>query len=311
MRAFTTVIVALAVLAILLWVGEQWGADRDLDDSFPLWAGVIAISIVIWAYIFISGLRANHDRVKLDVPSRWRVAASYAIFVAIAATAVAFLRQVAQGDGVSEWSDEFSNLVFVVTMLAAIAASPWVLLIWTTHGRLGELGAAISRIDPPPPADEYDPDAVDASSVPSAILELDAVWRAIERSSLAIGLLLSTAVLDTAFLRNARISAGASEEDFPPWTVVGYGAFFAIVLVLIITPVLVRWRNDGMSLVDQAVGEPRTGIPSESQDEARARLRGRIGLDRPAILRPITLLSVLAPFLTAFFTSLIPTMSGA
>jgi hypothetical protein len=48
-------------------------------------------------------------------------------------------------------------------------------------------------------------------------------------------------------------------------------------------------------------------VPSESQLGARDRLLRRIGIDRPLLLRPIAALSVLAPFLTAFVTSLVPT----
>ena len=127
--------------------------------------------------------------------------------------------------------------VTVLTAVAFIAASPWILLIWTTHGRLSELREMVSLIVQPPPGDEYDPQAVDARRLRSAISEMDAIWRTVERSSLALGLLLSTTVVNTAFLRTARIAAGASEDDFPPWTVVGYGAFFAVVLVLILMPV--------------------------------------------------------------------------
>ncbi|MGW9184544.1 hypothetical protein [Agromyces sp. NPDC055661] len=305
-RAFVTVIVALAILAILLWVAQQWGADRNLDTGFPLWVGAIAISIVVWAYIFYAGLLSNRGPGNLDRRSVRQVVASYVLFFAIAGSAVMFLLLLGSDDGGPNWSQEFRRLVLGVTLLAAAAASPWFVLIWTTHGRLGVLGDRISEITPPPLADDYDPRAVDAGGVRPAISELDNVWQAIERSSLAIGLLLSTAVIDTAFLRSARIASGASEDEFPPWTVVGYGAFFAIILVLILTPVLVRWRNDGMRLVERAVGEPRTGVPSESQDAARSRLRARVGIDRPGILRPVTLLGVLAPFLTGFFTSLIP-----
>jgi len=111
-------------------------------------------------------------------------------------------------------------------------------------------------------------------------------------------------VINTGALRTV---FGRDEEEFPSWWVLGLGVFFALVLVAVLAPIVVAWRNEGILLVGRALGSPRSGVPSESQLGARDRLLRRIGIDRPLLLRPIAALSVLAPFLTAFVTSLVPT----
>jgi len=122
-----------------------------------------------------------------------------------------------------------------------------------------------------------------------------------------VAAILSTAVINTGTLRTVRIDSGLGEEQFRSWWVLGLGVFFALVLVAVLAPIVVAWRAEGLLLVKRALAAPRSGVPSESQLGAKDRLLHLIRVDRPLLLRPIAALSVLAPFLTAFVTSLVPT----
>lgn len=175
-------------------------------------------------------------------------------------------------------------------LLGWIAAAPWLLLLWITDERVHGPQAGLSS-------------SGDTNGVLAAIRELDPIWQAVERSSLALGLILSTLVINTAFMRNVAIEAGVP----PEWEVVGYGVFFMIILAAILAPVLVGWRETGFQLPGLAAPDSSSGIPDDDGAAKRGRLVVRIGIDSSYVRRPIAILGVLSPFLTSFVTALAPT----
>lgn len=297
----------LVIFLSMLAAGWWFGAGDGLDGRYPLWAATASISLVIWISVFTLGLSTIRGQ-----PTTWRRRPRWWIGSSIAAAGFAvasslILLLISWNMSPLQSTDSLRSIVLVLMVLGWLAASPWILLIWITHEQIHALGASIKGVREPVPSEEYDPHSIDGAALRSVTAALDAVWDAIQAASLALGLLLSTLVLNTGVMRTVRVSAGASEEDFPPWYVLAYGVFFAAVLAAILVPIVVGWRNAGFELARRALGEPSSGVPSQSRVAAQERLLSRIGVDRPLLRRPIAAVSVLAPFLTAFVTSLVPT----
>ena len=303
LRAVGVGIVAVLTYLVLLAVGRAAIPDYE-DSGYPLWAGVASIAIVVWGFVFsvgLTALRPSRESAERRRLGGWWAGAisAYVVFaLAVSVTLGLFI----SGAGGADW------LTVLIRSLAWIAAGPWIMLIWIGQEQVAAAHAMIMDVDAPAPADEFDPAQIDGPAVTRAINALDKIWDVIESSSLALAAVLSTAVINTGTLRTVRIANGQlEEEDFPAWWVLGLGVFFALVLVAVLAPIVARWRKEGLLLVHKALGAPRSGVPSESQLGAKDRLLRRIRVDRPLLLRPIAALSVLAPFLTAFVTSVVPT----
>lgn len=316
----------IAVIALLtygvLWVVARWsGADAEIPKGYPLWAAVATISFVVWLVVFLSGVRTV--RREAGRPRRlpgwwWRSIPIYA-GLAIAASgllyAIAFASDLASACDVrndappcDDWAepDAFRVIILVLTVLGWTAGAPWIMLVWITHEELRAMGGAVARIRSPAAADELDPHRIDGDSLNNIAQRMDEVWRGIEGPSLALGLILSTLVLNTGTLRLVELDAGRPPATFPPYQVLAYGAFFALVAVAVVAPLVLEWRRRGLTVIAKALPEPLSGVPSETQVSAANRLATRLGLDAPLLRRPITALGVLAPFATAIVASLVP-----
>ena len=200
----------------------------------------------------------------------------------------------------------FRVIILVLTAAGWTAGAPWIMLVWITREELREVGGAVKTIDSPAAADDFDPRSVDGDRLNSIARRMAGVWRGIEGPALALGLILSTLVLNTGTLRLVVLAAGRPPETFPPFYVLAYGAFFALVVVAIVAPLVFEWRRLGFDAIAAALPEPLSGVPSEAQVSAADRLAARLGLDAPLLRRPITALGVLAPFATAILASLVP-----
>lgn len=297
LRAVGVGIVTVLTYLVLLALGRAAGPGYE-SGGYPLWAGVASIAIVIWSFVCGAGVKTLRRQ-----PLGWRRGGRWwgiaiSAYIAFALLVSGILGLIISQAGGADW------LTLVIRSLAWVAAAPWIMLIWIGHEQVAAAHARIRAVRIPVPADEFDPTRVDGPAISRASGALEEIWHAIESSSLALAAVLSTVVINTGALRTV---FGRDEEEFPSWWVLGLGVFFALVLVAVLAPIVVAWRNEGILLVGRALGSPRSGVPSESQLGARDRLLRRIGIDRPLLLRPIAALSVLAPFLTAFVTSLVPT----
>jgi hypothetical protein len=305
--AVATAGAGLLIYVSLLAAGWWLGAGDGLGGRYPLWAATASISLVIWIFVFALGRSTIRRQ-----PVSWRRGRGWWVGSCIAAAGFAgaassILLLITWSMGSLQTTMALRLIVLLLMVLGWIAAVPWILLIWMTHEELRSIHLSIAAIREPPPTEEYDPSSVDGAAIRSIAASMDGVWHAIERAGLALGLLLSTVVLNTGVMRTVRMSGGATEDDFPAWYVLAYGVFFALVLAAILVPILAAWRDAGFALARRALGEPSSGVPAESRVAAQERLLARIGVDRGVLRRPIAAVSVLAPFVTAFVTSLVPT----
>jgi hypothetical protein len=295
-RAAVTVIVAVAIFFLMLTVEAAAGDHESMGGAFAVWATSATVGLLAWAFVFIDGVgRLRRLDAHWRPGVRWVVGAAILVLL-LAAAATTFLLLLTAEMGRNVGNPGVIAIVRVLTVLGWIGATPWLLLLWITDERVRWLRADLRSREP-------------ADSVLDAIRELDAVWRAIERSSLALGLILSTLVINTALMRNVAIEAGVPPASFSQWEVIGYGVFFMVILAAILIPVLVGWRDAGFELVNLAVPDTASGIPDEAGTAARERLVVRIGIEQSYVRRPIAILGVLSPFLTSFVTALIPTGS--
>ena len=292
-RAALTVVVAAAIFFVMLQVEARFSDPESTSRSFAIWATSATIGLVAWVFVFIIGVRQLRGLEAPWRPGRRWLLPAVILLVVLGLAATAFLSLLTSAMGRQSFNPGVTLIVRVLMVFGWIAAAPWLLVLWITDERVERLRAGMSENG----RDRFLP----------SIRELDAVWQAIERSSLALGLLLSTLVINTAFMRNVAIEAGVSPESFSQWEVIGYGVFFMVILAAILIPVLAGWREAGFALVSQAIPDTASGIPDEASSAARERLVIRIGIDRSYVRRPIAILGVLSPFLTSFVTALIPT----
>ena len=295
-RAAVTAVVAVAIFLLMLAAEASADDNESTGGAFAVWATSATVGLLAWAFVFIDGVgRLRGLDADWRPGVRWVVgAAILALLLAAAATTFLLLLTTEMGRNVG--NPAVVAIVRVLTVLGWIAATPWLFLLWITGERVRWLRADSRSSEP-------------ADSVLAAVLELDAVWQAIERASLALGLILSTLVINTALMRNVSIEAGVAPASFSQWEVIGYGVFFMVILATILIPVLVGWRDAGFELVRRAVPDTASGIPDEAGAAARERLVVRIGIDQSYVRRPVAILGVLSPFLTSFVTALIPTGS--
>jgi len=114
-------------------------------------------------------------------------------------------------------------------------------------------------------------------------------------------------IVATGALRAAFLSAyPARARQFPPATVLAYGGFWALVLVVITLPMAAAWRARARQVVERGYPLPEDGQPTESWVSARARLEHLLHLDVPVLRNPLTALSVFTPLITATLAAFIP-----
>ena len=294
-RATITVVVAGVIFFGMLQLEASLSDPESTSRSFAVWATSATVGLVAWVFVFIGGIGQLRG---LEAPwkprGRWLLLA-IALLVVLGLAATVFLTLLTSALGGRSFNAGVTLIVRILMVCGWLSAAPWLLLLWITDERVQSLRIGVKENG--------------TGSFLPAIRELDAVWQAIERSSLALGLLLSTLVINTAFMRNVAIEAGVSPKSFSQWEVIGYGVFFMVILAAILIPVLVAWREAGFELVSRATPDTASGVPDEASAAARERLVVRLGIDRSYVRRPIAILGVLSPFLTAFATALIPTGS--
>ena len=300
----------LAVVAawLMLWYAERYGTNEAFVEDFRGWIGVAVLSLGIWMALFVRGVATVRAHRRMWPQGRlwwtWHIGA-YALLVA-AVVALLALNNATQTIVVP--IEGFAVVTRALILLAGVAAGPWVLTVWLAHEQLRTLRFEVGQIRSPEPAERLAIEAVDGPAISAAVQHSLAVWTVIERSALSLAVLVSTAVFLSGALRLALINSGALDEAvFPVSAVLGYGAFFAVVLAIVVIPLVLAWRSTAMRLVEAALGVPRWGIPDQTWLDAQDRLLTRLRLDANVLRRPISALSIASPLLTAVLAALVPT----
>jgi hypothetical protein len=124
------------------------------------------------------------------------------------------------------------------------------------------------------------------------------------------GAVIGLAVLSAGALREATVPAFVREDRFPQEGVLLYGAFFTGLLLLVYVPAHLALKRLGVRVRDHYF--PLSGMPDPGTDSLRGWLDKRTSLETLLQLNvtPLqqlqTSLFILAPLLSAIFTSLVP-----
>jgi hypothetical protein len=291
--ARVTVVVAAAALAVY---GAMFLA-RDLlhlAQWFGAWAAVVAFSVVTWAVLFVYGVDRVRQQTADEPRPWWKTHTAAYVLVAVLTSAlmgsVTYILQIPA-------AEDARPAILVAGVVAWLAGYPWVVSVWLAHAEATAIGDDVMTrvVD----------DLGFATALGRIVENLERTWETIERSSLALAVILSTIVLDVVTLRAAWLAAGSvTEDDLPTAIALGYGAFFAVIVAAIVVPLVVSWRTQAIALVDKVVPFPVGAVPAEADFAARARFERRLGLQSHTLRNPITLLSVFAPVLTGAVSSL-------
>lgn len=232
--ALTTIafVVGVAASAALLrWI-TQLGSETDqtLADSgrFQAWIGVAAFAVVAFVDTFIAGERALRS-MPTD-PSSPSLMAYTGLFVLFAVIVLAVLWAGARGGpevSVGYWAPIRVGLV----LLAVVAAGPWVISVWSSHGVLSQHRLHIPELA-----------AVDSSAA-AGLADLEhtmhlllGIRRNIADAVGRLLVLVLAAVLLSGALHAALVPAFIQEDEFPASAVLAYGAFFTVMLSLAVLP---------------------------------------------------------------------------
>ncbi|KQR11909.1 hypothetical protein [Cellulomonas sp. Leaf334] len=294
-------LVGSPLYVVTVWLYERSGGPIT-TGWFAIWAALVLIGLLAWVVVLRAGVR----RVRRAGIRLW--SGALARYVAIAMFATAMLQTATH---YTKFTEDDSVVIFlavlVVLAVGWAAAAPWTLLVWHTHDD-DSVTRAVAAVHPPRWDDAGVEPQYDATAILAATAALHRTWRTIEDSAIAFAVILSTAVLNTGTLRLAALSSGATtEEKSPAVLVLAYGAFLAAVATALVAPLVVGWRTRATTLVDLALGEPPTGVPTAEYVETRDRFLNHLGLRAGVLRTPIAALSILAPFATAFLTTLVPT----
>lgn len=297
MRTLATFLLILALSgAVVLWAEST--ADTAAESAFAgsqgyrVWTLVIGASLAAWVWLAVAGFAAVRGLMN-DRPKR-SIARDIVAFVLLIGVAVVLLQVVLQGDRpVRVPVEGHRALILTLTAAGAAAIAPWLISMWIVQEQVSSLRHELKR---------WDRDANRASAV-RRLLEM---WTSVERSILAVAVLVSTVVLNTGALRAALVPAVLTNEQFPSTDVLLYGAFFAVLLAVAVVPLVLTWRNTAAQLVNDTVGEPPNGEPDEQWIKRRERMEALLHLDVGMLRSPITALSILSPLLTAAATAFVP-----
>ena len=315
------VMMLLLMLYLVLWgLGEIniEGTDEAFVNSFGyrLWAAMGALSGTLWVVLFIAGQHENRAFGKDPDVEGWKSGDSrakwllYVLFIILGGLLLWAIQSGTRPPIPIGWWDPWS---YALPFAFAVAAGPWVLLVWRAHEQLHQ---------------------VDTGSL-SSIGRLTSIWSHIENSMLALSLLVTSGALTTGALRiavtaKARPAAGGKlepfikPEDYPASGVLLYGAFFTILLAVAVFPLVFAWRGKARCLVDRlapvefdlapndaVAGEATDDKPSkagagEAADDKRSKLEKHLHLDAGLFQSPLTALSVITPLLTSVLAVFIP-----
>ena len=288
-------VLAWLVLVVVTRAGDSTDETFVESASFQTWVGVAALAVVAFVDTLVAGIRELRDeRLRSSRPSSRTYVGLYLLFAAIVVATL-----LAGGRGGPRVPVEYWRWIALALLLLGVAgAGPWIVLVWASHSLLSRYRTEIP--DLPAPATEA-----------RAVADLDHMMERLLdiRSDIAaaVGRLLVLvlgAVLLSGALRDALVPKPVSEEEFPPSAVLLYGAFFTVVLALVVLPLMMSWRRTATMLLHQAY--PRSVAISADHAAAKDRLLAVLDLNGSLFRSPVALSSLAAPLVTSFLAAFIP-----
>ncbi len=316
----------LCAFALLSWMTHREGPElrKAFVDAptFRTWTAVAAISVVAFCDSMLAGahalaghpeppdvaggwkarLRAWVPDLKRDLRATWAASWRYGLsYVGFAVLVIIVLLTAGQG-GPDVPVQGWAPLARILLGLGALAAGPWIILVWMTHDKLTRTRKGIASL----------PSLFDGSGSPGPVADaLDVQLRALiaDRRMISTAVtrlivLVLAALLLSGALRAALITWRPSSDVLPASYVLLYGAFFAGVLGLAVIPLLRAWRETAKVFVNRVV--PPSVATTTDADSARARLVSLLDLNGSLFRSPIALSSVLAPVITSLLAVFIP-----
>jgi hypothetical protein len=276
--AAVSTIAALAgaglVLGVVQWV-LGWGGHTATARSpeYLTWAGVVAVGVVIYWHVFA------RTRAHIGAPSRTALALSIIAYVVVAGLVIFLLT----GRAPAGTLPTVPWVMRPLYLVAEFCAAPAVLTLWLVRPRLRQI-------------------RLDATGALDALLTIRAD---IGRSLAGLSLIVSSALVNTAVLRQAHLAHGLKPEVFPPTLVLAYGAALTGIVTLIYVPAILTWRDHAFALIDKVYPIPKDARPSEEWAAGRARLTELVGPDVTVGKTVRAALGVLAPFATGLLAYLL------
>jgi hypothetical protein len=263
------------------------------SPNFRVWIAVAAFSAALWLILFIRGCRLL---TRLD--PKGDLAIDILLYV-LFAVAIVLALWVLQGRALAVPIVRWAWRTRALLALAGLAAAPWMMAVWRIHKSLHQLGPRMEAV--------RTASADTSAETKSLMQQLSATWEDIQHVILALSLVVTPAVLTTGALRLALVPDYVSSKEFPKLSVMLYGLFFAVFVAAAVLPMVLAYRSRARELVDYLEPVPAGGKPTSDFTASRERLEGLLHLDIGYLQSPITVLSILAPFVTAAVTALIPT----
>jgi len=290
--------------------------------QWQIWRVVAAIGQAAAIALLIQGLvrlRRASEIESLDRKEIRRHTAAAAVFVVCIA---AFTALVVNEE--RPWAAGLGNMdarLGLVGLIGVLCAFPWVAMTWLGHQATrpywskvvnAERAAATpAKISTPAPAAGAPPDE-DAK-----IDDLLSIWDHIVSVALAFAVLVVVALVPTGALRNLWLSQKVAEEDdkdaaeqlaamFPSSDVLVYGAFFGLLIIVLVIPLLLSWRATARNIVDQAQPRHLKTAATPGDFTARGNLESMLNLDVSFLRNPLAVLSILTPLVTATLAAFLP-----
>ncbi|WP_445257004.1 hypothetical protein [Nocardioides aurantiacus] len=288
---------AVQTLAFLLlagacfWLlGLQQGTDPFASsNAWTIWRATAAFAasgsvfLGIRGGLYLSNVVTDREYATTRRSALWNCAAAVVLVVGVAL----FLATVQQRASDLSWRIEHMHgRLTAVAILAALPAVPWIALVWIAHRAERETRTETSAT-------------------------LEHRWRLVVSCAQAFACFVVIAIIPTGALRAAFIAQNPRDtalgQAFPASNVLIYGAFYAVVVIAVVVPLVAAWRSRAQLHVDAAY--PFDAKLDEQWEKDRARLEHVHHLDVNLLRSPLTALSVLVPLISATLAYFLPQLA--
>jgi hypothetical protein len=317
-QSFVFLIVAAAALLLLkrgvsgayLSHPEDLHATTVGSGQWRTWIGVAALGqATAIALVILGCVRLKRCQSTLRIKSTITVVAHTMLAAVFVFGVAGFAFLIAHDPRVWPVPHMGLRLGFVASV-GIVCAFPWVALTWLVHQVTRPYWAKVDA--DPAPSLPTPPDG------PEEKLELlTNVWENITVVALAFAVLVGIAIIPSGALRNLWLSqqGGSATTDkleaaFPAGDVLAYGAFFGLLVAVLVIPLVASWRAAARSVVDAICPLNADTAGSKEAMEKRAHLEAMLHLDVGLFRNPLTLLSIFTPLLTATVAAFLPNLTS-